>query len=244
MTRTEFTAGDGQEFIKSPFHERGGRGPGVFCSEVTVTRTPFIIGHITIGVIEFVNKARILLKTARLPFRQGTNHFTYDEAANALVFSSFSPTIITPSNGCGWSARTDDQGPITVSRKLIRWSLAAVIDSIGTPNIFPLGQVLRPVCVYDSANVTNTQGTGAFSRITACYDPAEGGVLNQPASAVSGRMMLVNEIDMIPHAASDENFFAIGLASNCVNTRFFSTKHLAGESLDLSAGVPPCCNLA
>jgi hypothetical protein len=239
MSRTEFTGGDGLEFIKSPFHERGGQGVGVYTAQINA-------GHPGGPISGQIALLRELLKTAKLPLRQGTNFYNYNTASDSLSFSNFiEGSIQPPTNSAAFVtvlSGNQQGGPLRIHRRKIRWGLSPVSETTTLPNFFPLAQRSRPVCIYDVATAQNTQG-GQPGSVSSCYQPSEGGVLNQPASAVVGRMILFNEVDMLPPIATEQNVFLIGLGTNINVQRFFSTKHYPDESLDISNSLP-CCNLA
>jgi hypothetical protein len=187
---------------------------------------------------------RLKLKTLSFPSKPDFNFYHYNHLTDAATFdASAIARSFAPSGGtmCGGlvNGQASQFSAITVVRTRVVWGFQP-----GT--LYPLVRTLRPVCVFDQGSSFPIGVIGIrFDLPPTCYAPGEGGVVNQPATAVVGRMMMFAGIDMLPIEFREEMLVPLG--SQDVTFRFdrgFRTKLIPGDGIDLSGGAPACCDLS
>jgi len=266
MSFTEFSQSDGNEFVGSEGLERGNRQGGIYMT--TIVCSGFTPNDDMNVAVEILNSMRSFLRWLPLPLKQGQLLYTYDQQTNTVqryreprvAPNGFFPgqvSLVPPAvfgltfqvgcapNECVYAGRIS-AGPVfsalVLCRKKIKWRMTQK-----QPNLMPLRPQLRPVCVFDAYNIRDFNLANFTSRSAGpfCYEPGEGGVINEPPNAVTGRMLPRSEIDFMPPPAvvyADPGLFVD--RTEFVLRRIMATKPVFPGEFDATAqGVAPCCDL-
>lgn len=271
-----FTRGQGREFEQSPGRERnrGAQIPFSWSFAAIRCRIPFEDVGNAAALFATMRAALIPLAFPDTPPRERRGSlYGMDPASGALTLLAVG---IDGTGTAGWypldvpfnysfiAVKTASLPGAPRGRELIVQK-ARNVFGIAFFGPAPLNGLapnsIRPICLWDKATSVVSAGpqfhleeTDSF---TACYDPAEGGLVEQPAGAASGRILLSKKIEWLPPLPKPIIFEDIAkqdpalgnVFNNCYILRTFSTKILP-EDFDpawiypnLTLTPPPCCDL-